>query len=225
MRNLSSTLKLVIAILACEVIGFTSGLIGSAAMNTWFDNLQKPSWNPPGFLFAPVWTLLYALMGIAFWLIWKNESPEANKRSAYFAFALQLFLNFWWSIIFFRFQSPFFALIEILLLLAMILHDAVETRLGCHIHAIVRQSRYDLMRRQTGMFRTIHDFNNRCALCLCQLMGWLWPYRARPSIRGRVLPTLVGPQRDTQCVAGFEPSSPGRHRFFNQGSGAQAILD
>lgn len=121
MRNLSSTLKLVIAILVCEVIGFTSGLIGSAAMNTWFDNLQKPSWNPPSFLFAPVWTTLYALMGIAFWLIWKNETPEANKRSAYAAFALQLFLNFCWSIIFFRFQSPFFALIEILLLLSMIL--------------------------------------------------------------------------------------------------------
>ena len=120
-RNTSSIWKLIIAILACEAIGFTSGLIGSAAMNTWFDNLQKPSWNPPGFLFAPVWTLLYALMGIAIWLIWKNETTTANKRSAYFAFALQLFLNFWWSIIFFRFQSPFFALIEILLLLAMIL--------------------------------------------------------------------------------------------------------
>ena len=120
-RNASSIWKLIIAILICEAIGFTSGLIGSAAMNTWFDNLQKPSWNPPGYLFAPVWTLLYALMGIAFWLIWKNEAPESKKRSAYFVFALQLFLNFWWSIIFFRFQSPFFALIEILLLLAMIL--------------------------------------------------------------------------------------------------------
>ncbi|WP_373553778.1 TspO/MBR family protein [Haliscomenobacter sp.] len=120
-RNTSSIWKLIIAILACEAIGFTSGLIGSAAMNTWFDNLQKPSWNPPGYLFAPVWTLLYALMGIAFWLIWKNEIPAANKRSAYVAFALQLFLNFWWSIIFFRFQSPFFALIEILLLLLAII--------------------------------------------------------------------------------------------------------
>jgi tryptophan-rich sensory protein len=120
-RNTSSVWKLIIAILACEVIGFTSGLIGSAAMNTWFDNLQKPSWNPPGFLFAPVWTTLYALMGIAFWLIWKNETAETNKRSAYFAFALQLFLNFWWSIIFFRFQAPFFALMEILLLLLAIL--------------------------------------------------------------------------------------------------------
>ena len=120
-RNTSSVWKLIIAILACEAIGFTSGLIGSAAMNTWFDNLQKPSWNPPAYLFAPVWTLLYALMGIAFWLIWKNETPAANKRSAYVAFALQLFLNFWWSIIFFRFQSPFFALIEILMLLAIIL--------------------------------------------------------------------------------------------------------
>ena len=120
-RNTSSIWKLIIAILACEVIGFTSGLIGSAAMNTWFDNLQKPSWNPPAYLFAPVWTTLYALMGIAFWLIWKNETAEAKKRSAYFVFALQLFLNFCWSIIFFKFQAPFFALIEILLLLSMIL--------------------------------------------------------------------------------------------------------
>lgn len=124
MRNLSSTLKLVIAILACEVIGFTSGLIGSAGMNVWFDNLQKPSWNPPNYLFGPVWTFLYALMGIALWLIWKNERPESNKRSAYTVFALQLFLNFCWSIIFFRFHAPFFALIEILLLLAMILLTA-----------------------------------------------------------------------------------------------------
>lgn len=120
-RNASSIWKLIIAILTCEAIGFTSGLIGSAAMNSWFDNLQKPSWNPPAYLFAPVWTLLYALMGIAFWLIWKNATPEANKRNAYVAFALQLFLNFWWSIIFFRFQSPFFAFIEILLLLFMII--------------------------------------------------------------------------------------------------------
>ncbi len=120
-RNASSIWKLIIAILTCEAIGFTSGLIGSAAMNTWFDNLQKPSWTPPAYLFAPVWTLLYALMGIAFWLIWKNETAVVNKRSAYVAFALQLFLNFWWSIIFFKLQSPFFALIEILLMLLAIL--------------------------------------------------------------------------------------------------------
>ncbi|AEE51930.1 TspO and MBR like protein [Haliscomenobacter hydrossis DSM 1100] len=120
-RNASSIWKLIIAVLACEAIGFTSGLIGSAGMNVWFDNLQKPSWNPPAYLFAPVWTLLYALMGIAFWLIWKNETAVAKKRSAYVAFALQLFLNFWWSIIFFKFQSPFFALIEIILLLFMII--------------------------------------------------------------------------------------------------------
>jgi len=120
-QRLSSALKLIIAILLCVAIGFTSGLIGSAGMNVWFDRLLKPSWNPPAYLFAPVWTLLYTLMGIDFWIIWKNEAPEANKRSAYFAFALQLFLNFWWSIIFFRFQSPFFALIEILLMWLAIL--------------------------------------------------------------------------------------------------------
>ena len=75
------------------------------------------------------------------------------------------------------------------------------------------------------MFRAIHDFNNRCALCLCQLMGRLWTYRARPPVRWRVLPTLVGPQRDTQSLAGFEPSSPSDNCLFNQGSGPQAILN
>jgi translocator protein len=119
--SLSSTWKLIIAVLVCEAIGFTSGLMGSAGMNAWFDQLQKPSWNPPAYLFAPVWTLLYCLMGIAFWLIWKNETDVTHKRNAYFAFALQLFLNFWWSIIFFNFQSPFFALIEILLMWLAIL--------------------------------------------------------------------------------------------------------
>lgn len=111
------------------------------------------------------------------------------------------------------------------ILLTMILHDPIETRFGCHIHSLIRQSRQDLMRRQAGMFRPIHDLNNRCSLCLCQLMGRLWSYRARSPVRGRVLPSLIGPQRDTQSLAGFEPSSPGYDRLLNQGPGPQAILD
>ena len=125
-RNTSSIWQLIIAILICEAIGFTSGLIGSAAMNTWFDNLQKPSWNPPAFLFAPVWTTLYLLMGISLGIIWNNKTTELNKRSAYSLFGLQLFLNFWWSILFFKFHSPALALLDILLMDVVIIITIVS---------------------------------------------------------------------------------------------------
>ena len=65
--------KLLVAILLCEATGIVSGFIGSASNNSWFDLLQKPSWNPPSWLFAPVWSTLYLLMGISLWLIWKSN--------------------------------------------------------------------------------------------------------------------------------------------------------
>lgn len=119
-KNISPFWKLIIAIIICEGVGITSGLISSAEMNSWFATLNKPTWNPPSYLFAPVWTTLYFLMGISLWLIWKNNAPELNKRNAYYLFATQLFLNFWWSIIFFKFHSPAFALLDIIAMLVLI---------------------------------------------------------------------------------------------------------
>ena len=120
-KSTSSIWKLIIAILICESTGILSGLIANTGMNPWFDALNKPSWNPPAFLFAPVWTLLYLLMGISLWLIWKSNTPAPQKINAIILFALQLFLNFWWSIIFFNFHSPAFALVNIILMLILIL--------------------------------------------------------------------------------------------------------
>lgn len=61
--NIPSIWKLVIAILFCEVVGISSGLLSMAEMNPWFSTLSKPSWNPPSYLFGPVWSVLYLLIG------------------------------------------------------------------------------------------------------------------------------------------------------------------
>ena len=115
-NKISNTWKFIIAILLCESVGIFSGLLASANNNIWFDRLNTPTWNPPAYLFAPVWTTLYLLMGISLGIIWNNKTTELHKRSAYSLFGLQLFLNFLWSIIFFKFHSTAFALIDILLM-------------------------------------------------------------------------------------------------------------
>lgn len=118
--SISSFWKWVIAVVICEAAGIVSALLSMTAMNPWFDTLNKPSWNPPSYLFGPVWTTLYVLMGTALWLIWKSDAPEREKKNAELVFALQLFLNFWWSIIFFRFHSLSLAFAEVMLLLITI---------------------------------------------------------------------------------------------------------
>ena len=92
--QLTSGIKLVLTILVCESVGIISGLLAGVANNPWFEALQKPSWNPPGYLFGPVWTVLYLLMGISWWLVWKSSQPINKKRTALIYFAVQLFLNF-----------------------------------------------------------------------------------------------------------------------------------
>lgn len=86
----------------------------------WYQALNKPSWNPPSWLFGPVWTTLYTLMGIAAWLIWK-EFGFADAKKALSFFLVQLVLNGLWSQIFFGMQEPGWAFAEIILLLAAIL--------------------------------------------------------------------------------------------------------
>lgn len=74
-----------------------------------------------GYLFGPVWTILYLLMAISLWLVWKSNSDETRKLEAMLFFAFQLFLNFWWSILFFKFHSPIAAFNEIILMIVLIL--------------------------------------------------------------------------------------------------------
>ena len=85
----------------------------------WYQALNKPFWNPPSWLFGPVWTTLYTLMGIAAWLIWK-EFGFSDAKTALSFFLVQLVLNGLWSQIFFGMQEPGWAFAEIILLLAAI---------------------------------------------------------------------------------------------------------
>jgi tryptophan-rich sensory protein len=121
MKNIIS---LVFCVSICLAVGGLSGYATQSSITTWYLALNKPFFNPPNWIFGPVWTLLYIFMGIALWLIWNSEikSPEDNKTrsKAIIVFVVQLFLNFLWSILFFGMKSPFFALIDIVLMLIAI---------------------------------------------------------------------------------------------------------
>ncbi|MBL0343094.1 MAG: tryptophan-rich sensory protein [Bacteroidetes bacterium] len=118
-------LKLIGCVLLTLSVGGVSGLATASGINNWFMELNKPFFNPPNYLFGPVWTLLYCLMGISLFLILQSPLKEL-KRKAIFIFAIQLSLNFLWSFIFFKFQLIGLAFLEIILIwisiLAMIIN-------------------------------------------------------------------------------------------------------
>ena len=113
--------KLFITILICEAVGVLSGVITMNDISTWYSTLQKPSWNPPAYIFGPVWTALYLLMGIAWWLVIESKVSQDDKKIAHIYFIIQLFLNFLWSILFFKFHSPDWAFVDIVLLILAVL--------------------------------------------------------------------------------------------------------
>ena len=113
-------------ILGCELVGISTGIATRDGINTWYRTLKKPAFTPPDGIFGPVWTLLYALMGIAVYRV--SESVAAERRLvrlAQAAFVVQLGLNALWSLIFFGRRAPLAALIEIALLWAAILVTVV----------------------------------------------------------------------------------------------------
>jgi tryptophan-rich sensory protein len=109
-------MKLLFSILIPILIGGTAGFFTSAAIPGWYSTLQKPSFNPPNWIFAPVWTTLYVLMGVASWLVWSSKVPTAQKQTALAVYGIQLLLNFAWSFIFFNQHALGLAFAEILLL-------------------------------------------------------------------------------------------------------------
>jgi translocator protein len=118
---MNNTLKLVIAILIPLLVGFSSSYFTITGVNSWYQTIQKPEWNPPNWIFGPVWTTLYILMGIALYLVWKADAGDAVKKYAITLFAIQLVLNFFWSFIFFNQHQPGWAFVEIVVMWLMIL--------------------------------------------------------------------------------------------------------
>jgi translocator protein len=108
--------QLALLILMCQTVGFFSAFFSDTKDNVWAGSLNRPSWDPPSYVFAPVWTILYTLMGIALWLVLKSNTPKPQKDKAVLIFVFQFVLNFAWSILFFKLQSPGFAFVDIALL-------------------------------------------------------------------------------------------------------------
>ncbi|NEW83501.1 MAG: tryptophan-rich sensory protein [Mariniphaga sp.] len=120
MKSIKVFIILLICLLIPLAIGGISGFATATSITDWYVTLNKPSFNPPNYLFAPVWTTLYALMGISLFLVWK--SPEGRDRNnALVIFAVQIALNFIWSFLFFKFNLIGVALVEIVLLWISIL--------------------------------------------------------------------------------------------------------
>jgi len=119
-------LTLITFILITQVAGIVGSLFTTPSIQTWFANLEKPLLNPPNWVFAPVWTLLFLLMAIAAYLIYTNQNvPSKIIRKAIIIFSIQLILNVIWSILFFGIHNPAAAFFEIIILWSTILYTII----------------------------------------------------------------------------------------------------
>jgi tryptophan-rich sensory protein len=106
-------------LIVCIAVSGLGGAITATSVGTWYQALEKPSFNPPDWVFAPVWTALYLMMAIAAWRAWRRTRIAA-RGTALSVFAVQLVLNLTWSLLFFGLQRIDLALVEIVILLVVI---------------------------------------------------------------------------------------------------------
>ena len=105
-----------VSILICQGAGIIGSLFTVRAIPTWYAGLEKPSITPPNYVFGPVWTVLFLMMGISLFLIWRRHGSGEPIKPALIFFGLQLLLNVLWSVIFFGLRSPLAAFLEIIAL-------------------------------------------------------------------------------------------------------------
>lgn len=97
--------KLLMSVTVCLGAAIIGALFTSQSVDGWYTALQKPVFTPPNWLFGPVWTTLYIMIGIAFYLVWERPFPRKEKTAAYILFAVQLLINVGWSAVFFGLRS------------------------------------------------------------------------------------------------------------------------
>lgn len=117
MRNIR---KFIFSVIGCELVGIISTPFTIAAIPTWYVSLTKPSFSPPNWIFGPVWTVLYFLMGVSAFLIWRKGFKQKKVKKALGYFLLQLLFNFLWSPLFFGLHAPLLGLVDIVLLLVFL---------------------------------------------------------------------------------------------------------
>jgi len=145
----NNLLKLFVCIIICELAGSIGAIFTTPAIGSWYATLNKPSFNPPNWIFGPVWTTLFVLMGVSLYLVWSKKWVVLNeigskkaikinslskkfllgkwqKVNIIIIFSTQLFLNIVWSVIFFGAQSPAVAFFELIMLWFAILFTIIN---------------------------------------------------------------------------------------------------
>jgi len=124
-NKINNILLFIASIVICQMAGIIGSIFTTPAIPTGYANINKPTFRPPNWVFAPVWTTLFLLMGIALFLVWKKRLNKKENRIAFSVFIFQLILNTLWSILFFDLESPFAAFIEIIFLWIAILASII----------------------------------------------------------------------------------------------------
>lgn len=114
-------LKFIISVILCFIAAGIGSIFTSSAIPVWYDTLRKPSFTPPGWLFAPVWSALYLMMGISLFLVWKTGVDSKVTKIGLLFFGGQLVLNALWSVVFFGMKSITGGLVMIIVLWILIL--------------------------------------------------------------------------------------------------------
>ena len=117
---MKKTSQLLGAILLCQLAGAIGSVFTASSVTTWYPILVKPSFNPPSWLFGPVWITLYAMMGVALYLVWREKQAGKETKQAIAVFLAQLAINSVWSIVFFGLKSTGAALVVIAVLWLLI---------------------------------------------------------------------------------------------------------
>lgn len=125
-KDIQSTVKLVISVLTCQLVGVVTVFSTESGSNYWYNGVIMPIWKVPVYFFGSVWTILYFLMGISIWIIWISGNHKAMKRYTALIFGLQLFLSALWAILFFNFHAQSLALFIILLLIVFLVFCIIE---------------------------------------------------------------------------------------------------
>ncbi len=109
----------IVSIVIAQLAGIVGSLFTVNSVRTWFQTIIKPSWNPPSWVFGPVWIILYTLMGISAYLVFKQKDVK-DVKLALSVYGVHLLLNALWSVLFFGLKNPGFAFFEIIILLVFI---------------------------------------------------------------------------------------------------------
>ena len=118
--------RLIASLVICQLAGIVGSLFTTPAIPEWYASLEKPTFNPPNWIFSPVWIFLFMLMSITLYILWQNL-PKKEAKVALIFFAIQLVLNILWSVIFFGLQSPMVAFLEIVILWLFILLTMIKS--------------------------------------------------------------------------------------------------